>query len=89
MTIAILKLEAGQTIPRPFSRACDFDEAREIVGRYASSLQAKATGMCYSVERAYIETTYEANGKKLNFLSLDKEEPVLVVEGVAFYAFIE
>lgn len=89
MTIAILKLEAGQTIPRPFSRACDFDEARELVGRYVSGMQAKAAGMRYTAERAHTEATWEANGKLLDFLALETETPVLVVDGVSFYAFVE
>ena len=31
MTITILRREPGQTIPRPFNRACSVDEMREML----------------------------------------------------------
>lgn len=35
MTISILKLETGQTIPRPFARAGSWEELVEILQGYA------------------------------------------------------
>lgn len=42
MTIAILYRKPGQTIARPFSRACNVDEALELIAHFKSDWTTKA-----------------------------------------------
>lgn len=89
MTISILKRVAGQTIPRPFSRGSDWQEARELIGRdaaYAAELKS-SNRPSWALRAADDHWAVQADQTK--FENLDTDAPVLVANGCEYFAFVE
>lgn len=88
MTIAILKLEAGQKIARPFARACDVAELVELVAGNIAALDcAKRGGSALAQIRA--QQAFSSHAEFVKTLNVDTETPIASVLGVTFYAFRE
>lgn len=73
MTIAILYCKPGQTIARPFNRACNVDEALELISSWAYHNKLDRSTLN---ERIFLK-------------NMDTENVVFKVAGHCFYAFIE
>ena len=81
MTISILKLSAGQTIARPFSRASSVAEMHELIG---------FTIACANGIKRPSNDQAEQFGMDVHSENLDSETPVHVMaDGSKFYAFRE
>lgn len=81
MTISILRLAVGQTIPRPFARASSAEEAMELIG-FAIAYQAGF--------KRPTNAQAEEFGSGVAMGYLDTETPVYRMDGVAnFFAFRE
>lgn len=90
MTISILKLEAGQKIARPFSRASSVEEMREIIGNACAVDHPSVTAIKgWNLRAAKIEALTASLGLAVVASNLDTETPVWVEGKTKFYAFTE
>ena len=90
MTIAILKLEAGQKIARPFNRAFNVEEMAEIVGNFAAvEAVEKMNIKGWTLKRAKANALEAEFAAKVVTANVDSETPILVVGKTKFFAFRE
>ncbi len=91
MTVAILKLEHDQTIPRPFNRVTGVAEAAEVVANF----EVRTDRSILRSERdIFVAMSTDAPTEYLEWDRLDTEQPVRVVHlgggrYTKFYAFTE
>jgi hypothetical protein len=85
MTIAILKLEAGQTIPRPFNRASSVAEMAECIGYWVA---CKSTAKLTEREK-FANFASDNPATFLTVAALDTETPVYEHSTAKFFAFTE
>jgi hypothetical protein len=96
-TYTILRLEPGQTIPRPFNRASSKAELAELIHHFVTYNQrekkdgpAKARRAAKEAsERAATDVASGLFTAGMTFSAIDTEEPVFVAGKTKFFAFSE
>lgn len=86
MTICILKLERGQKIARPFSRASDLTEAAQILGNFEQLNTGPVATRCKRACDAALNAT---RAFFPGLAHVDTEQPVFTLGSTKFYAFRE
>lgn len=95
--IAILKLEPGQKIARPFSRAVDHAEMAEIIIHNVTFLQREKKDGYSKAQRAAQDAGRRAANDVatglftagMTFSAIDTDEPIFVAGKTKFFAFTE